>query len=216
MRVVDRVVIAFSRRIRRRRRKLELEATLPGLEGYVPSVPAAVAHTAARRGAPATLVRPGRVKVALAAAVLARIPAAYIAGGTTATAVAAEEADRQIVEEASSDYTAVQMREAAALSAAVAAYSAEREASDEVIPEAVAEERLRDRGLTDQQVAEELEGIAGLLGKSHEEAVALEMWEAEPPETAVAGESIREYEDASREAGEARIAWERAWDERFG
>lgn len=216
MRIVDKVALAVMRRVHRRRRERELEDLLPGLEGYGYPIRETERHTAARRGGGGKVVRYRQgLRVAVAAVVVAAgLPAAYVAGATTATAAASEEADRAVIEEASAEYTATQMRESTALSTAVAAYSAEREVGGETVPEEVAMERLLDRGLTEAEASAELEGLAGLLlGKSHEEAAAIAMWEAEPPEGEVTRERIEDYEDASAETDEARVSWKRAWDE---
>lgn len=215
MKALDKAALAVMRRVRRRRRAWELEdLALPGPGRCVGAEIPAERHTAQRGGAPGTLTRSRSLRIAVVAVVVAGIPMAYAVGATTATAAATEEADRAVIEEASAEYHAAQMRAAEALSAATAAYSAEREVSGGTVPAEEAMEALVARGLTEAEAEEEIAGWPGTLGPSHEELEAERMWKAEPPATEVAEERIRKYEDAARAAEEARVNWESARDER--
>lgn len=221
MKVLDKAVIAVMRRVRRRRRERKAaEVALPGLEAYMPRERPAEAHTAAHVAAGGKLSRRGSLRVALAAVVVAAgvgVPA-YLTGSTVASAAANEEAEQQALNEATEESEAARSWEAAALAAAVSAYSAEREASGEPLPREVAVERLQDEhGLSEMEAVDAAEGgpAAALTGQTPVTAAAERMWEAEPPEGDIASERIQDYEAAVEEADAAQAEWQLAFDRAY-
>lgn len=205
MRIVDKLILALTRGGRHRRRELELgQPRLPGIEGYYQADSLPEAHTAARGG----LSEPSRgllasrskgVRMAVAAVVVAGgigLPS-YIAGSSMAAAGATEAA----YEAAFSDYDDALVQEASSLDIAVAAYSAEREATGEALPEDVAASRIREAHpkWSGAEVAGEVDSGASLV-LSYTERAAVEMFRAEPPATETARESIQAYEAAEAAA----------------
>lgn len=221
MKVVDRLVLAFTRRSRRRRREIELgsrEVPLPELPGYCQPETVPGAHTAARSAAGARLARRWSLRMALAAVVVAGCVGlqAYLGGAASGSAEASEEADWREVEEAAASWSAAQGREASALDAAVAAYSAERDAAGAALPEDVAAERIREErpALSHSEVDEELDGglTAAMGSPTPAEEAAAEMWVWEPPATQTAREAILAYEAASEAADAAEADHEVAFE----